>query len=235
MKGVILAGGYGKRLRPLTDERPKPMIEVLNKPIIGWQIEWLKKNGIREVVICAGYMREQLINYIGSGKKLSVRAEYAMEKEPLGTGGALKNAESLLSGEDMFFMLNGDILTNLGIVSLKKRLTSDLTGTLAVVPLPSPFGIVEMTRTKVTGFTEKPKISQFWINAGVYCFSGEIFKYLPKKGNIEKTSLPLLAKKGRLRAVKYQDVFWRSIDSHKDIEEAGKELRSLRKRRSRPG
>jgi NDP-sugar pyrophosphorylase family protein len=231
MKAVILAGGFGKRLKPLTDERPKPMIEVRDRPIIEWQIRWLKSNGIDDVIICVGYMKEHIINYIGSGTKLSIKVGYTVEDEPLGTGGALKNAESLLSGEESFFMLNGDVLTNINTLNLKKALVRDLVGTLAVVPLPSPFGIVEIDdNSRVLGFTEKPMINQFWINAGVYYFSSKIFGYLPKKGNIETTALPALAKEKKLKCVKYEHTFWRSIDSHKDIEEASAELASLSKK-----
>lgn len=233
MKAVILAGGYGKRLKPLTDEKPKPMIEVLDRPIIEWQIRWLRNNGIDDIIVCVGYMKEHVINYIGSGSKLSVKVDYAVEDEPLGTGGALKNAEALLSNEESFFMLNGDVLTNINTSNLKKNLTNDLVATLAVVPLPSPFGIVEIAdNSKVLGFTEKPTINQFWINAGVYCFSKTVFSYLPKKGNIETTALPALAKDKKLKAVKYEQTFWRSIDSHKDIEEASAELGSLSRKAS---
>src|ERR1041385_1850855 len=104
MKAVILAGGYGKRLKPLTDERPKPMIEVRNVPIIEWQIRWLRRFGVSEFIICVGYMKERIIEYIGSGNKLGVRVGYAVEDDPLGTGGALKNAQSLLSGQRGFYL-----------------------------------------------------------------------------------------------------------------------------------
>ena len=168
MKAVILAGGFGKRLKPLTDEKPKPMIEVNDRPIIEWQLRWLKSNGIDDIVICVGYMKEHIINYVGSGSKLAVKVGYTVEDEPLGTGGALKNAETLLSNEVSFFMLNGDVLTNITTAKLKESLTNDLAATLAVVPLPSPFGIVDIDEnSKVLGFKEKPKINQFWINAGV--------------------------------------------------------------------
>jgi NDP-sugar pyrophosphorylase family protein len=228
MKAVILAGGFGKRLKPLTDERPKPMIEVLDKPIIEWQIRWLKKNGISDVILCVGYMKEHLVDYIGSGSKLGINAYYTVEDTPLGTGGALKNAETLLSSEEKFFMLNGDVLTNINLIRLKDELSGDLVATLAVVPLQSPFGIVRMDdASMVLGFTEKPQINQFWINAGVYCLSNRIFDYLPNSGNIETTALPALAKAKKLKAVKFEGKFWRSIDSHKDIEEASKEIGTL--------
>jgi NDP-sugar pyrophosphorylase family protein len=225
MKAVILAGGFGKRLKPLTDERPKPMIEVLDKPIVEWQIRWLKSYGINDIILCVGYMKERIVDYIGSGSKLGVNAYYTVEDTPLGTGGALKNAETLLLNEEKFFMLNGDVLTNINPLQLKDELSNDLAATIAVIPLPSPFGIVQMDDdSRVLGFTEKPKITQFWINAGVYCLSSKIFDYLPASGNIETTALPALAKDKKLKAVKFEDCFWRSIDSHKDIEQASKEI-----------
>lgn len=226
MKAVILAGGFGKRLKPLTDQIPKPMIEVSNLPIIEWQIKWLSANGIREFVICVGYLKEQIINHIGSGSRLGVRVGYAVEEEPLGTGGALKNAEGLLSGQKEFFMVNGDILTNLDVNKLRD---GGSVHALALVPLRSPYGVVEVDKTsKVLGFVEKPRIKDGWINAGVYHFTSEVFSYLPENGNIEVTALPALAKEGMLRATTYDDVFWRSIDSHKDIEEAAKEMQAAK-------
>lgn len=225
MKAIILAGGFGKRLRPLTDQKPKPMIEVLNIPIIEWQISWLKKYGVKEFVVCVGYMKEQIIDHIGSGSRLGVRVGYAVEEEPLGTGGALKNAQSLLAGHNGFFMTNGDILTELD----PNKLHNGSSHTLALVPLRSPYGVVELDKdAKVLGFVEKPRIPDRWINAGVYYFTQEVFDYLPDNGNIETTALPALAKEGKLKAIKYQDVFWRSIDSHKDIEEAAKEIQAAR-------
>jgi mannose-1-phosphate guanylyltransferase len=225
MKAVILAGGFGKRLKPLTDERPKPMIEVLNIPIIEWQVKWLKKFGVKEFVMCVGYMRDQILGHIGDGSRFGVRVEYSVEEEPLGTGGALKNAKDLLSGHDSFFMLNGDVLTELD----PTRLQVSGSHTIALVPLRSPFGVVELDAdSKVRGFVEKPEIPDRWINAGVYHFTQEVFRHLPENGNIEVTALPALAKEGKLQAVKYRNVFWRSIDSHKDIEEAAKEMQAIK-------
>lgn len=223
MKAVILAGGFGKRLRPLTDQRPKPMIEVSDVPIIEWQIKWLKKHSINEVIVCVGYMKEQIIDHVGSGSRFGVKVGYAVEEEPLGTGGALKNAESLLSGQDSFFMINGDILTDLDPNRLNVNSSHQ---SLALVPLRSPFGVVELdSHSKVLGFVEKPTIPDRWINAGVYRLTQQVFSYLPESGNIEVTALPGLAKEGKLNATRFENVFWRSIDSHKDIEEAAKEIR----------
>jgi mannose-1-phosphate guanylyltransferase len=226
LKAVILAGGFGKRLKPITDNRPKPMIEILGKPIIEWQIRLLSKNHIQEIIICVGYLKEQIINYVASGNKFNVKVAYTVEDEPLGTGGALKNTQSLLKDEKTgFFMINGDILTNIDLLSLSNKGEGN---TLAVVPLKSPFGIVDFdNQLNVTGFKEKPNITDKWINAGVYFFNQEIFNYLPSKGNIETTALPAMANEKKLKAKKYDNSFWKSIDSHKDIEESSKELSKL--------
>jgi NDP-sugar pyrophosphorylase family protein len=123
--------------------------------------------------------------------------------------------------EKGFFLINGDILTNLD----PTRLNNGQSAALALVPLRSPFGIVELDKNSyVLGFVEKPQIKDRWINAGVYYFTKDVFKYLPENGNIEVTALPVMAKENKLKAVIYENSFWRSIDSHKDIEEAGKEI-----------
>jgi NDP-sugar pyrophosphorylase family protein len=223
LKSVILAGGFGKRLKPLTDNRPKPMIEILDKPILEWQIKHLAKNNIKEIIICVGYLKEQIIDYISSGNKFDVHVAYTVEDEPLGTGGALKNTYSLLKDEkNGFFMINGDILTNINFLDLAN---GNNHSKLALVPLKSPYGIVEFDENlNVTGFEEKPNIDGKWINAGIYFFNQEVFDYLPERGNIETTALPAMAKEQKLKAKNFENSFWKSIDSHKDIEESSKEL-----------
>jgi NDP-sugar pyrophosphorylase family protein len=223
LKGVILAGGFGKRLRPITDSCPKPMIKILDKPIIEWQIQFLAKNNIREIIICVGYLKEQIINHIASGSRFNVKVAYTVEEEPLGTGGALKNTYGLLKDEkDGFFMINGDILTNIDFKILADK---NKHNTLAVVPLTSPFGIVDFDEQQnVTGFKEKPNIVDKWINAGIYFFNEDVFSFLPDKGNIETTALPEMANQRKLKVKRFENSFWKSIDSHKDIEESSKEL-----------
>ncbi len=199
------------------------MIEIIGKPIIEWQIKLLHKNNIKEIIICVGYLKEQIINHIASGNKFNVKVAYVVEEEPLGTGGALKNTQSLLKDEkNGFFMINGDILTNIKFSELAHK--NDF-NTIAVVPLRSPYGIVDFNdQLTVTGFKEKPDITNKWINAGVYFFNQDIFNYLPDKGNIETTALPVMANEQKLKAKKFENSFWKSIDSHKDIEESSKEL-----------
>ena len=224
MKAAILAGGFGKRLRPLTDDRPKPMIEIAGKPILGWQIEWLSAHGIKEIVLCVGYRKDSIMEYVGSGAKFHVKAAYVVEEKPLGTGGALKNAEEKL-GNEPFIVTNGDVLTNLDTKLLAESLKAKTLGSIAIVPLRSPFGVVDLdSNGGILGFREKPTLPEYWINAGVYCLRPEVLNLLPKSGNIEQTAFPDLAREGKLKAVKYFDVKWRSIDTYKDVEEAQKEF-----------
>ncbi len=236
---LILAGGYGKRLRPLTEDRPKPLIEVAGKPIIVWQIEWLRSFGITDFVILAGYHKEKLIEALGSGSKLGVSITYAVEDEPLGTGGAIRNARLSYSAQDKFLVINGDIITNVNPLELLKALDRPgVLAAMALVQLRSPYGIVEFSRESnlVKSFQEKPVLRDYWINAGVYSMRPSIFEYLPVKGDVEKETFPRLAAEGRLAAVTFDldRYYWRSIDTYKDLEEASYELASGLKLRDLP-
>jgi NDP-sugar pyrophosphorylase family protein len=224
MKAVILAGGYGKRLRPLTTEKPKPLIEIAKKPILAIQFEWLKNYSINEAILCVGFLKEKIIEYVGNGKRFGIRVGYAVEEEPLGTGGALLNSELLLRGDDRFIVLNGDVITDLDLSKLMGHPDKSL-GVIALVPLRSPYGVVMINdKDEIKEFKEKPVLKDFWINAGVYCLNHDVFEYLPEKGDIETTAFPKLAEEKKLGAAKYPNCFWRAIDVQKDIEEAERDL-----------
>jgi len=229
VKALILAGGFGKRLRPYTEKVPKVMIKVAGRPILLWQILWLRAHGIREFVLCVGYLRHVIMNAIGDGSELGISVEYAVEEEPLGTGGGLKNARELVEGEEAFLALNGDVITDLDPLELVGRLGEGYLGALALVQLPSPYGIVLTDEAgRVREFVEKPLLPDYWINAGVYCLRPAALDYMPDKGDVERTGFPELAKDGRLVAVKYKGVYWRAIDTYKDVEQASKELQARR-------
>ncbi|HVD08130.1 MAG TPA: nucleotidyltransferase family protein [Nitrososphaeraceae archaeon] len=227
---VILAGGLGKRLRPLTSDRPKPMIQINNTPIIELQVKWLKKFGITDIIVLVGHLREKIKHHLADGKKFGVNISYIEENVPLGTGGALKNAKDHIiqngNSDPGFFVINGDILTNLDPFTISEKGSM----TLALVPLKSTFGIVETNGDLVSKFVEKPSIEDTWVNAGVYYFSNEIFDYLPDKGNLETVTLPMLVEKQKLKAKKFSNNYWRSIDSHKDVDEASKEIEQVFKK-----
>jgi mannose-1-phosphate guanylyltransferase len=210
------------------------MVEVSGVPILEWQINWLKDHQVKEIIICAGYLKGSVIDHIGSGQKFGVSVGFAVEEEPLGTGGALKNARALISG-DQFLVMNGDVLTNLDPMQLTSLVKpkGDAICSIAAVPLRSPYGIIEIDNGHAKGFREKPTLGEYWINAGIYCLTSSVLDMLPDKGSLEEVTLPQLAKEGKIRVCKYNDVLWRSIDTHKDIEEAQKEFGDLvPKRRS---
>ncbi len=224
MKAVILAGGQGRRLRPLTNDIPKPLVEIAGKPIIVHQIEWLKKYEVREFIAAVGYLKEKFIDNLGSGRKYGVHISYVVEEEPLGTAGGLKNVANLLDKEEMFYVVNGDVITDIDPTKLIGVLDGSTIGVIATVPLPSPYGIVfSDSRDYVILFQEKPVIRDYWINAGLYLFKPEVFKYLPDRGDLERELFPKLADARKLKTVKYCDfTIWRSIDTLKDLEEAEK-------------
>lgn len=228
LKAVILAGGFGKRLRPLTDSIPKALLPVAGRPILEWQIFWLRLHGFRELVLSVGYLWEKIKERLHDGAKYNIRITYVIEHEPLGTGGALMNAKQELEDSEKFIVINGDILTNLDLEKFSTSIDGEV-GAIALVPLPSPFGIVDFDKEtlKVRSFIEKPKIKDCWINAGVYMFNNGIFKYLPERGDMERTALPKLAEESKLKAIIFPDVFWASIDSHKDLEEASSIIQTI--------
>ena len=221
MKVVILSGGMGKRLRPLTDYLPKPLLPLCSTPIIEWQIRYFRKFGIDEFVICAGYRASQIIDYLKS-KDFGVDIRFSIEKSPLGTGGAIRNARKHIGDED-FFVANGDVITNLDLNRLKKQQNS-----IAVIPLRTNFGVVHLDGGNVVKFEEKPELANYWMNAGLYYLSNTIIKSLPRMGNIENTAFPRLASAGGLRAVRFDKVFWQSVDSHKDLDECSRQMESIK-------
>jgi len=217
MKALILAGGEGKRLRPLTNDKPKPLIEVGGKPIIEWQIEWMKRYGVDCFIISAGYMKERLIEYLGTGAKFRTEINFVVENEPLGTAGAIKNAIDILRKEEKFVVANGDIITNLDLGRLISANKTECT--ISLVPFKSPFGIVDTEGEVVVGFREKPLIKDHWISAGIYVMSKSVFDYLPEKGSVELETFPKLAVERKIENLKFSDVYWKSVDSFKDFDD----------------
>ena len=222
MKAIILAGGRGKRLRPITDYVPKPLIPIKNIPIIEWQIKYLKKFGISEVIICSGYKTEMIENYL-SNKKLGIKITFSVENTPLGTGGAIKNAGKKIN-EKSFIVINGDIITNIDLKKLLKKENS-----IAAIQLKTKFGVLQTTDDKIIKFVEKKEIENLWMNAGIYHLKKNTLKDLPNKGDIEKTLFPNYAKKEKLFTLKFRNTKWYSIDSFKDMEECTLEVEKITK------
>ena len=212
MKAIILAGGRGKRLRPITDYVPKPLIPIKNIPIIEWQIKYLKKFGISEIIICSGYKTKMIENYLNN-QKLGIKITFSVEDKPLGTGGAIKKAGKKIK-DTSFLVINGDVITNIDLKKLIKK-----NNTIASIQLKTKFGILQTDGNKIIKFDEKKEITELWMNAGIYHLNKETLKELPIVGDIEKTLFPDYAKKEKLSTIKFTNSKWYSIDSFKDIEE----------------
>ena len=220
MKAIILAGGRGKRLKPVTDYVPKPLVPIKNIPIIEWQIKYLKKFGIKEVIICTGYKADMIESYLNM-KKLGIKIKFSIEKSPLGTGGAIKKAGKMIN-EKSFFVINGDTITNIDLRKLASKKNS-----IAAIELRTKYGILELESDKIINFKEKKEITDTWMNAGIYHLQKEILKKLPVKGDIEKTVFPDYAKKGLLDTIKFKNVEWFSVDSFKDMEECSVKVEKI--------
>lgn len=221
MEAVILAGGYGKRLRPLTDSIPKALIPLNDRPIIEWQIEWFMKYGVSEFIILAGHLKEKIVEHMDKKKKeLGIDIRYSFENAPLGTGGALKNADDMITGK-RFFVTNGDTITNIPLDGM--RLKGSLVS-MALVPLRSPFGVVRLDGELVKRFEEKPLLREYFINAGLYLMDRQALRYMPEKGDMERTAFVKLAEEKKLRGIKFIGKYFRAVDSMKDMEEGSAEL-----------
>lgn len=226
MKAILLAGGRGKRLRPITDTLPKVMVPIAGKPILQWQIEWLRRYSVQSFVLSIGHLAHKVQEAFGDGSDLGVKIEYAIEDEPLGTAGALRKAMLCIGSPDPFFVTNGDLLTDIDPWRAdRSRAARGAIGAINLVPLPSPYGEVELDSANlVSSFREKPSLRDHWINAGVYTLTSSVLPYLPERGSLEHDVFPVLAREGKLLGYRYEECFWHSIDSHKDIEEASEKI-----------
>ena len=181
MKAVILAGGLGTRLRPLTNNKPKPMLPVGEKPILEHLIEWTKKAGVTSVVICVSYLRKSIEDYFEDGSKFGVKIEYAISNKPLATAGQLKTAEEFI--DDDFVCMYGDSIFNFSLKNMiKQHVTkkSFVTMSLNEFKTNLPYGVIETSKNgKVTSWNEKPEIKGN-VNMGCYVMNPNIFDLIPK-------------------------------------------------------
>ncbi|MFA6035672.1 MAG: nucleotidyltransferase family protein [Candidatus Micrarchaeia archaeon] len=202
LHALILCGGEGKGLRPLTYKIPKPMVEVGGKPILQRIVEWLKASNITKATFAIGYMGEDISSYFGDGNSFGVSIDYAKEREPLGTAGAVNAMRERAQGT--FLVLNGDVLCSFDLrAMLEAHRRSNAVATMALKSVRDAghYGVVEMEGDKVTKFEESSKTSgeSKLVNAGVYVLSSKIFDYLPAKGMLEHDVFPKLAQKGLMR------------------------------------
>ena len=201
-KAVLLVGGRGTRLRPLTDKTPKGLLKIGEKTIIEHLFDLLRKYGIRDVVLCTGYLKEQVRDYFGDGGRFGMNINYVEEETQLGTAGPLKLAKKYL--KDSFIVSNGDELKNINIprmFRLHKRKNALATIALTTVDDPSHYGVARLDGSRIIEFIEKPQNPPSnLINAGFYILEPEIIDTIPDGFTmLEKDVFPNIAKSGRLR------------------------------------
>lgn len=216
MKALFLAGGQGTRLRPLTDRLPKPMVPVMGVPLLERNISRLKIFGVREIILSTCYKPERIEQYFGNGMDYGIQIHYANEDIPLGTGGAIKNAESFLDKES-FFIFNADIITNVNfreMLRFHKRKKADVTLAVTWVENPSSYGVIEYDdHDYAITFREKPQphdIVSHYINAGVYIFEPDVLKQIQagRPVSVEREVFPKLLEKGKRIAVYKGCNYW---------------------------
>jgi mannose-1-phosphate guanylyltransferase len=217
MQAVILVGGEGTRLRPLTSTVPKPVMPLVDRPFMAYMLEWLRGHGVEDVVFSMGYLSTAVRNVLGDGDAYGLRLRYVEEPEPRGTAGALKFAESLL--DERFFMLNGDVLTDMDLsAQMAQHEQTGARGTLALVPVddPSSYGLVELEDDgSVRAFVEKPPADQITTNlisAGAYILERDVVDLIPADQNvsIEREVWPELVGDG-LYGFAHPGAYWLDI------------------------
>ena len=203
MKAVIMAGGEGTRLRPLTSNQPKPMVTIVNKTTLEHIIELVKKHGITDIVVTLQFLPQQIKHYFGEGFDMGVNLKYSIEESPLGTAGSVKNAEGYL--DETFIVISGDALTDIDlsqVIDFHRRKKALVTVALKQVENPLEYGVVITDdNKKIVRFLEKPTWGDVFsdtINTGIYVLEPKIFEYIPKDKpfDFSQDLFPLLLKKG---------------------------------------
>jgi NDP-sugar pyrophosphorylase family protein len=203
--GLILAGGKGTRLKPITDEIPKPLLPIQGKPVIEYTFDLFKQFGITHVLLSIGYMGDKIKEYFGDGKKFGLNITYIEEDKPQGTGGPLRLAKKYLT--ETFVMCNADELKDIDldeIYMFHKENGAAATIALTTVEDPSAYGVAKLQGNKILEFIEKPKKEEApsnLINSGLYILEPEVLNYLPDNEeavSIERDIFPKLAKDSKL-------------------------------------
>ena len=218
MKAVILIGGFGTRLEPLTITRPKTMVPVLNQPFLEYLIVRLRNSGVSTVVLSLGYLPKPIQDYFGDGSAWGIKIEYAVEDQPLGTGGGIKNAAAFL--DETFLVVNGDVFTDIDIQKMQIfHLGTNALVTIAMIPVEdtSRFGVIETDLDyKVTRFLEKPvpgTTDSKNINAGFIIMDPSVLQRIPENTpfSYERQLLPHMVNEGEPVFGYASDAYWIDI------------------------
>lgn len=226
---LILAGGKGTRLKPITHEIPKPLVPIHGKPVLEYSLDLFKKFGIKNILISIGFKGEKIKEYFGDGKRFGVNITYIEEKEPLGTAGPLKLARKYL--HETFIMCNADELKDIDLVEMFMfHKENQAIGTIALTSIddPSRYGVAKLTGNKILDFVEKPakeNAPSNFINSGLYILEPEVIDYVPEGlSMVEKDVFPKLAREGKLFGYPFAG-YWKPIGTFEQYEEAIHDLK----------
>lgn len=219
---VIMAGGRGERLRPLTDSIPKPLLPLGNKPIIEHNIDLLIKYGIENIFISVNYLAEKIKNYFGNGFQKGIKLSYVHETKPLGTIGAVGQISNFTN--DIVLVMNSDLFTNINLEDMYQTFI-DENAQMAIATIPYsidiPFAVLELSENKIVkSFHEKPTYT-FHSNAGIYLFRKEMFKYIPNNEKFDVTELLAILLKKKHNVIKFPIIgYWLDIGRIEDYKKA---------------
>ncbi len=231
MQAVILAGGEGTRLRPLTLARPKPIVPLVNVPFLHYQIGFLSRHGITDIILSCSHRPDAIKEVMGNGDALGVRLRYAVEETPLGTGGGVKNAAQLAS--ERLVVLNGDVLTDVDLTAIlesHRARSAKVTIYLMTVADTSLYGVVETEPGgRVRRFTEKPAPGQSaanTVNGGIYVIEPEVLDLIPRGQvvSIEREFFPALVERGVPFFGHHASAYWIDIGTHGKYRQAHADL-----------
>ncbi|GMQ27764.1 nucleotidyltransferase family protein [Algoriphagus confluentis] len=226
---LIMAGGRGERLKPLTDTTPKPLLKIGDKPIIEHNIDRLAAFGVDDIWLSLRYLGQQLEEYFGDGSNKGIRLKYVWEKDPLGTAGALGLVNDFV--HDHILMMNSDLLTNIDFEDFFlffQKEEADLAVACIPYQVNIPYAVMETESTLVKGLKEKPTYTHF-SNAGIYLIKKEVIDFLPKQKHFNATDLmELLISEGK-KVVAYPLIgYWLDIGKHEDYLKAQHDLNQIK-------
>lgn len=242
MKAVVMAGGEGSRLRPLTIGRPKPMVPMVSKPVMGHILDLLKRHGITEVVVTLHFMPEAIQSYFGDGHSLGMEIHYAIEETPLGTAGSVKNAQEYL--DDTFLIISGDAVTDINleqVIAFHQAKKAEATITLYRVPNPLEYGVIITDADgRITQFLEKPswgEVISDTVNTGIYVIEPAVLDLIEAgvPTDWSKDVFPQLLKTGRALYGYVADGSWTDVGDIAEYMRANSDVLYRRVRTEEPG
>jgi len=224
MTAVVMAGGFGTRLRPMTDNVPKPMLHVGDRPILQRTIEQLKKTGIHKISLTTHFKPEAISEHFGDGNEFGVEIDYVHEDQPLGTAGAIS---LMAESDEPLLIINGDILTHVdfrAMLDYHRKQNASLTVAVRQYGVQVPYGVIEYDGTKVSGVSEKPQL-QFLVNAGIYLLEPSARKFIPSNQRFDMTDLiqKLVAENCRVASFPIVE-YWLDVGQPADFAQAQEDV-----------